>query len=85
MTGQERVTLLAIERHFSEHGTSPSYRELQAAVGIKSVSHIARIIENLVRNGFIRRPRGRRRGIEIIRPVTNLCPCCGRYMGDATT
>ncbi len=42
-----------IERYQEEHGRSPSYQEIGAAVGIASKDHVSRDLKRLEREGYI--------------------------------
>lgn len=48
-------------------GVCPSYREIMAGVGSKSLGHIAQTVTKLERSGLIRKIPNRRRALEIIR------------------
>lgn len=85
MTPLHLTILAALEREMAERGMAPTYRELQAASGVKSLSRVQYALTALERDGYIRRVRGRTRAIEVIKSMTNCCPCCGRPMGKATT
>lgn len=47
-----------VERYQRQHHRSPTYREIGAAVGIRSTDHVSRDLRRLVRDGYISfRPR----------------------------
>ena len=53
-------------------GICPSYREIMAGVGSKSLGHTAQIVTKLERSGYIRKLPNKRRAIEIVRtPMRN--------------
>lgn len=55
-----------IRQYITENdGVSPSFREIMRGVGLKSVGHIAEIMDTLERARLLRRTRGRRRAIEL--------------------
>lgn len=55
----------------SRTGWSPSIRELQAHLGLRSTSRVADLLDGLEQRGAIRRTPGRKRAIEVI-PHTGL-------------
>jgi len=64
---KKQTELLQFIREFSEeHDYSPSYREIQAALGLRSVSAVAEHIDNCVTRGFLRKTPGSARSLEII-------------------
>ncbi len=42
-----------LERYQQQHRRSPTYREIGAAVGIRSTDHVSRDLRRLVRDGYI--------------------------------
>lgn len=42
-----------VERYQHQHHRSPTYREIGAAVGIRSTDHVSRDLRRLVRDGYI--------------------------------
>lgn len=50
-------------------GISPSFREIGAATGLKSVSQVAGLLDKLEERGAIRRLFMRTRAIEVLRPI----------------
>ena len=64
---KKQTELLAFIRQFTdEHNYSPSYREIQAALGLRSVSAVAEHVENCVQRGFLRKIPNAARSLEII-------------------
>jgi SOS-response transcriptional repressors (RecA-mediated autopeptidases) len=53
----------------TERGRSPSYREIAAAVGLKSKGGIARLVRGLEKRGHIRRLPDRARALEPLVPL----------------
>ena len=49
-----------------ENGYSPSYREIQAGLGLSSVSAVAEHIDNLVAKGALQKNPGAARSLEIL-------------------
>lgn len=71
MAGQKitkkQLALLDFLQDFTEEkGYSPSYREIQAGLGLSSVSAVAEHIDNLVSKGALRRVPGAARSLEIL-------------------
>lgn len=70
MTPKQKELLDFIsEYQRSKGGVSPSYEEMQRAIGVSSKSEVARIIEALEAQEFIRRKPGRARSVEVVRRV----------------
>jgi len=70
-TARQQQAMDFIRSHIVEHGHSPSYHDIMAAIGINSKSGVHRIICALEGLGLIRRAYGRRRSIELVQPVDN--------------
>ncbi|MBR2741823.1 hypothetical protein IKD98_03695 [Candidatus Saccharibacteria bacterium] len=71
MAGQKitkkQLALLDFLQDFTEEkGYSPSYREIQAGLGLSSVSAVAEHIDNLVSKGALRKVPGAARSLEIL-------------------
>ncbi len=71
MAGQKitkkQLALLDFLQDFTEEkGYSPSYREIQAGLGLSSVSAVAEHIDNLVARGALRKVPGAARSLEIL-------------------
>ena len=72
MTDASRATkkqqeLLAFLRDFiTEHDYGPSYREIMAGLGYKSVSTVAAHVDGLIAKGYVRRGNDGARSLEII-------------------
>jgi repressor LexA len=62
----EAAVLDFISKYRIEHGRSPSYREICAGTGIKSVNTICRMIDRLQVAGKVRTRPGKYRSIELI-------------------
>lgn len=54
ITPKERCIISAIEEHTSKHGSPPSYRELMAYLGYKSIGSIYRFVLSLKKKGVIK-------------------------------
>lgn len=53
LTARQREVLRLIVRHFEDHGAPPSYRELMAALGIRSPNGLWGHISLLTRRGLL--------------------------------
>jgi SOS-response transcriptional repressor LexA len=66
---KKQTTLLEFIRDFTaEHEYSPSYREIQSALGLRSVSAVAEHVNNCIERGFLRKIPGTARSLEIVPP-----------------
>ena len=64
---KKQLLLLDFIKDFTEnHNYSPSYREIMAGVGLKSVSAVAEHVSNLVEKGVIKKTPGSARSLELI-------------------
>ncbi|MBR0430999.1 hypothetical protein IJJ05_01780 [Candidatus Saccharibacteria bacterium] len=64
---KKQLAVLDFLRDFTEeNGYSPSYREIQAGLGLSSVSAVAEHIENLVNRGVLKKVTGAARSLEIL-------------------
>lgn len=72
MTDASRATkkqqeLLAFLKDFiTEHDYGPSYREIMAGLGYKSVSTVAAHVEGLITKGYVRRGPDGARSLQIV-------------------
>ncbi len=66
LTKKQLAVLNYIEDFTEENGYSPSYRELQAGLGLSSVSAVAEHIDNLVTKGVLKKVPGAARSLEIL-------------------
>ena len=67
---KKQTQLLDFIRAFQEtNDYSPSYREIAAYLGLKSVSAVAEHVDNCVSRGFLRKIPGAARSLEVIEPV----------------
>jgi SOS-response transcriptional repressor LexA len=67
MTKQQRDLLTFIDEFIIENGYSPSFREMQDALGLKSKSGVFRLLRGLEEQGRIRRLHYRKRALEVIK------------------
>lgn len=66
ITDKQREILEFIKKEIMEHGYPPTVREIGEAVKLKSTSSVHLHLENLEKNGFIRRDPTKPRAIEIV-------------------
>lgn len=76
MTEASRATkkqqeLLSFLRNFiAEHDYGPSYREIMAGLGYKSVSTVAAHVDGLIAKGYVQRGNEGARSLEIINTLS---------------
>ena len=66
ITKKQQALLDFLEDFTEEKGYSPSYREIQAGLGLSSVSAVAEHIDNLVAKGVLRKVPGAARSLEVL-------------------
>lgn len=66
LTKKQLAVLNFIQDFTEERGISPSYREIQAGLGLSSVSAVAEHVDNLVDKGVLRKVDGAARSLEIL-------------------
>lgn len=66
LTKKQALIIEFINVYTSDHGRSPSYREIMTALGLTSVSAVAEHIENLVAKGALKRTPGAARSLEVV-------------------
>ena len=64
LTKKQLAVLNYLEDFTEENGYSPSYREIQAGLGLSSVSAVAEHIDNLVVKGVLKKVPGAARSLE---------------------
>ena len=67
LTQRQHDLLVVIDKRIRDTGVCPSFEEMMDAVGLRSKSSIHQMLERIETRGFIRRMRGCRRAIEVIR------------------
>ena len=65
-TKKQRELLLFVDRFIKEHGYGPSYREIMAGMGDKSVSTVAVHIDGLIEKGYLRKRDNSARSLEVV-------------------
>ena len=66
LTKKQLAVLDYLQEFTEEKGYSPSYREIQAGLGLSSVSAVAEHVDNLVAKGALRKVPGAARSLEIL-------------------
>lgn len=68
MTHRQRELLVFICAYLAEHGgVSPSFNEMQRALGLSSKSGVFRLIDALREQGFVERDANRVRSVRVLR------------------
>lgn len=80
MTPRELKVLTFISAFTIEKGYSPSYREITAALDLKSKSGVSAAVQTLIADGYLRRKNDGSHQLEVLHlpQLTKACPCCGR-------
>ena len=66
ITKKQQAVLDFLQDFTEEKGYSPSYREIQAGLGLSSVSAAAEHIDNMVARGILKKVPGAARSLEIL-------------------
>lgn len=66
LTKKQKRLMDFLEDFLNNHEYSPSYREIAAGLGLRSVASVAEHIDNLVQLGFLKRNAGSARSLEIV-------------------
>ena len=66
ITKKQQALLDFLEDFTDEKGYSPSYREIQAGLGLSSVSAVAEHIDNMTKKGILKKVPGAARSLEIL-------------------
>jgi repressor LexA len=82
LTRRQADCLSYIRAYQVAHGFAPSFREIAAAIGVKSTSAVSRIVGGLSERGAVRRRYGRRHAVQIIEAC--ICPHCGGQVRTQT-
>lgn len=68
-TKKQREMLTFIEQFITEHGYSPSYREIMTGLNYTSVATVALHINNLIKRGHLRKRDHSARSLEVTAPT----------------
>src|SRR3981081_975383 len=74
LTKKQKELLMFINHRLAHDGVSPSFEEMNEALGLKSKSGVHRLITGLEERGFIRRLAHRARALEVARLPENMAP-----------
>ena len=69
LTPRQRTILEVIQRAVAAHGYPPSMREIGDLVGLKSLSSVTHQLNQLERQGYLRRDPKRPRALEVLVPL----------------
>lgn len=70
-TKKQKILLDFIDGFTKGQGYSPTYREIMQALGYKSVSTVAKHIDNLVTRGWLVKREGEARSLEVVSAGVN--------------
>ncbi len=70
-TKKQRELLTYIEAFITEHGYSPSYREIMKGLNYTSVATVALHVNSLIKRGHLRKRDHSARSIEVVNPTGN--------------
>ena len=65
-TKKQRELLSYIEKFITEHGYSPSYREIMAGLNYNSVATVALHVNNLMKRGHLKKRDHSARSLEVV-------------------
>ncbi len=65
-TKKQAALLKFIDTYTAENDHSPSYREIQSALGLGSVATVAQHIDNCVEAGFLKKSPNTARSLEVV-------------------
>lgn len=65
-TKKQAALLKFIDEYTIENNASPSYRDIQTALGLSSVATVAQHIDNCVEAGFLKKVPNAARSLEVI-------------------
>ncbi len=65
-TKKQAALLKFIDHYTVENNASPSYREIQSALGLGSVATVAQHVENCVKAGFLKKVPNAARSLEVV-------------------
>lgn len=71
-TKKQRELLTFIEQFITQHGYSPSYREIMTGLNYTSVATVALHINNLIKRGHLRKRDHSARSLEVMTPTASL-------------
>lgn len=69
LTRRQEEVLRIVEDSVAKQGYVPTLREMAVSIGVSSLRTVRDHLAALERKGYLRRPAGRRRAINILRPI----------------
>lgn len=63
---KQAIIIDFIKQHIQNYGTAPTLKQISEAINVSSLATVHEHLESLERKGFIKRNRGKTRGIEIL-------------------
>lgn len=69
-TKKQRELLTYIESFITEHGYSPSYREIMTGLNYTSVATVALHVNSLIKRGHLRKRDYNARSLELVKPTS---------------
>lgn len=73
-TKKQRELLAFIESFITEHGYSPSYREIMSGLQYTSVATVALHVNSLIKRGHLQRRDGKARSLEVVHGNNSMTP-----------
>lgn len=71
-TKKQRELLTFIETFITEHGYSPSYREIMVGLNYTSVATVALHVNNLIKRGHLAKRDRSARSLEVVQPTREM-------------
>lgn len=69
-TKKQKELLGFIDNFISEHGYSPSYREIMTGLNYTSVATVSLHVNNLIKRGHLKKRDNSARSLEVLEPVS---------------
>ncbi len=66
ITAKQSAVLNFVEHFIEEKGYSPSYEEIAAGLGLKSVANVHKHVKHLLEKGLLSRPEGKSRALQVV-------------------
>jgi len=82
-TKKQRELLTFIEAFITEHGYSPSYREIMQGQGYSAVATVALHVNSLIARGHLRKRDRSARSLEVVKEITEPTPLATNLIKDS--
>lgn len=82
-TKKQRELLTFIEAFITEHGYSPSYREIMNGLNYTSVATVALHVNNLIKRGHLRKRDHSARSLEVVTPTGEPAKITSNQVSDS--